>query len=217
MARSEYAASDRSLVKKTSHLHWRFRVVIGLHHLGVTDMEVYARALGWISKRRGGLEQAKAKAAAFLANTLTSSNIVMRMAVEDGLTVDSAVLLRNGAKVRCSKCGSNLVEVPCHVCIANRQEGFRGCLPDSDDGTDEWLEQWICAEEPAVLASQTDADPGTREKVKVLASRFHRNELLHHPDDRRDATGYIRPWELSDNVSLNYPGMVARKELATAA
>lgn len=211
--RSEFAASDRSLVKKPSHLHWRFRVVIGLHHLGVTDMDVYARALSL--RKRGKWDQEKA--AEFVASTLASDHPVMRQALEDGLTVDSSVTLRNGARVRCQTCGTNLLEVPCHMCRATRQEGFRGNLPDSDDGTEEWLEQWFCAEEPAELPAPTDSYPGTSEKVQILKKRFTLNQLMHHPDDKKDPTGYINPWELRDTVSLNYPGMVARKELAQAA
>lgn len=212
--RSEFAASDRSLVKKPSHLHWRFRVVIGLHHLGVTDMSVYAKALGWRSKR-GVWDEAKA--AEFVANTLVSTNPVMLMALEDGLTVESGVILRNGAKARCKTCGTNLSEVPCHVCRADRQKGLRGNLPDSDDGSDDWLEQWISAEEPAMLPTPVDSNPGTAEKVEILRKRFDRDELLHHPDDKKETTGYISPWELRDTVSHKYPGMVARKELAQAA
>lgn len=211
--RSEYAAVNRSRVTRPSHLHWRFRVAIGLHQLGVTDMDVYARAFGY--RKRGGWDHQKATA--FLANCLVSNHPVMRQIIEDGLTIDSGVVLRNGAKARCTACGTNLTEIPCHLCIAKRQEGFRGNLPDSDDGSDEWLEQWFSAEEPAILPHSTDAEPGTVEKVRILASRFRRDELLHHPDDKKVVTGYINPCELRDTVSHNHPGIVTRREIALAA
>jgi hypothetical protein len=39
-------------------------------------------------------------------------------------------------------------------------------------------------------AEPTDAMPGSKRKMQVMADRLERGELPHHPDDARDYEGY---------------------------
>lgn len=206
--RTKLAKNTRTpFVTRPSHLHWLFRVVIGLHRLGVTDMESYARALSLGNASNWDLD----KAQRFVTFVLCHENAVIQMGLEDGLTLESAVQLQNSVQVRCKVCGTNVNAVPCHTCIANRPQGL---LPASDSfDEDEWLE----AGEPSNHPRPTLAVPGTAEKVEILRKRFDRDEFLHHDNDKRIETGYINPWSNHDMVSRNTPGMTPRKVLSQAA
>jgi hypothetical protein len=200
--RTKLAKNNRTpFVTRPSHLHWRFRVVIGLHRLGATDMEIYARALSLGNSEGWDLK----KAQQFVTFTLCHENAVIQMALEDGLTLESAVLLQNSAQVRCKVCGTNVNAVPCHTCISNSPRGLGVISSDMDD--DDWIE----AGEPVIQPQPTLAEPGSHQKVEILRKRFERDEFMHHAHDKRLETGYINPWLYRDTVSQKYPGMTPRK------
>lgn len=201
-------ARDREtpFVTRPSHLHWRFRVVIGMHLLGVTDMESYAKALSLGVSGKWDVEAAEK----FVAFVLCHDNAVIQMGLQDGLTMEAAVELQNSVRIRCKACGTNLNAVPCHTCIANRHQGPHIDLSLSDD--DAWLE----SADPTIYPQPTTAPPGSSEKIAVLRKRFERNEFLHHEHDNRIEHEYTSPWLLRDMVSHRTPGMTPRKNASQA-
>lgn len=170
----------------------RHRVVIGLHHLGIKDMSLTARAMGmWVGKRNES-DLDTVKATFCVAEVMASDNPTVKMWLRFGLPIKATAILSYGCQVRCPRCGATVSCVPCHTCDvrgkvnaevdAKKKRKALGI----DDGTDEWLEEWIAeGEEPGLPDIPTQHEPGSREKVELMARRFETGQGIHHPEDAK--------------------------------
>ena len=52
------------------------------------------------------------------------------------------------------------------------------------------ISEWDSFFDPSPTAEPTAAQPGSADKVRILAERMERGEELWHPGDRTDHSGY---------------------------
>lgn len=170
-------------ITRVRHLDWRVRAIIGLHQLGVSDMLTFARALSLRTAKRRTAPFDPAAAALRVAEVIANTHPVVLFGLRVGLPEDAKAKLKNGCTVRCPRCGTNVDQVPCHTCTMRDRAKFPVAAPD--DGTDQWLEDWIAeGADAGIPENATVAEPGTPEKLDVMAERFASGKQIHHPGDR---------------------------------
>lgn len=188
MATNELARGNVETVEYPEDLRRSVRVYLGLKHAGYHDHELIGRAIGWLvseSLPRGSIARVKKLAAVIAASNCK----IIRGIKRRGLPLTALAYLENDVSIRCKKCGSYRIAVPCHKCASVwpwRDE------PDEDDlGPDLELR------EPDF---PTEAEPGSQAKIDLMQARLSLGQSCFHERDKFQRFEYTVP--RPDTVSV---------------
>jgi hypothetical protein len=155
------------------YVNRRTRAVIGLRHMGIRDMTVYARAMGMWVGRRGTSDPDCSAASKCVADVLASDNPIVKSLLQSGLPLKKSAKLGGYCQVRCPLCGATVSHVPCYTCAvrdsvkAGSAEKKRLASVGMDDGTEEWLEDWIAdGEHPDRRCFQRTTNPAAKARSR---------------------------------------------------
>lgn len=147
--------------RRSRPLNLAQRIVVALQGLGVDDNAVYATALQMPDE---------AAATEFRYRVLLLP--AAQDALEFGLDNRDRVEL-HGVSVRCPDCGAMLASAPCAHCVPVPEVADRRDADEDDRVEGEYMPE------------PSDAQPGSPEKIEVLAMRWQYGAIMHHPDDAK--------------------------------
>lgn len=143
------------------------RLVIGLRNMG---MRLPAKMADAVGIPRDSPKHARFRK--LCVAVMFSREPVVVNCLRYGLPRSCAADLPEGLAIRCRKCNSSVRCVPCPRCARGVYDGGEPHFTEDPDD--------VALREPA---EGTTAEPGTPEKVEVMASRVARGESPFHPAD----------------------------------
>jgi hypothetical protein len=173
------------------YVNRRTRAVIGLRHMGIRDMTVYARAMGMWVGRRGTSDPDCSAASKCVADVLASDNPIVKSLLQSGLPLKKSAKLGGYCQVRCPLCGATVSHVPCYTCAVRDSvkagSAERKRLAVSWDGR--WNGRMARRLDRGWRATSTAGAPTdqrarhSQARSQVMAERFEAGEDIHHRQD----------------------------------